>query len=288
VIFREVPTSAIRASLLQGGAVDIAQYLQPLEIIKLRGDRNVAIDSVDSSSMIWVELNTNIAPFGDQRVRQAMNFAFPRQDVLRTVFQGLGSPLNGCMPNIYAGFTDKFWQYKYDPDVARALLNDAGLTSGFRTSLAYNAGDPVQEPIAILFQTALREIGVELELRKIPASTFYNAVSERKQPMIFYADSPWCPDIGYSMTLYFNSASFINYSNYKNDRVDALIRDTARTNDQAKRLEMMTEAQQIVMSEAPWIFIAYPGYHLARRANLKGFTYYTSNNIRFQDFTRDE
>jgi peptide/nickel transport system substrate-binding protein len=288
VIFREVPTSAIRASLLQGGAVDIAQYLQPLEIIKLRGDRNVAIDSVDSSSMIWVELNTNIAPFGDQRVRQAMNFAFPRQDVLRTVFQGLGSPLNGCMPNIYAGFTDKFWQYKYDPDVARALLNDAGLTSGFTTSLAYNAGDPVQEPIAILFQTALREIGVELELRKIPASTFYNAVSERKQPMIFYADSPWCPDIGYSMTLYFNSASFINYSNYKNDRVDALIRDTARTNDQAKRLEMMTEAQQIVMSEAPWIFIAYPGYHLARRANLKGFTYYTSNNIRFQDFTRDE
>jgi peptide/nickel transport system substrate-binding protein len=288
VIFREVPTSAIRASLLQGGAVDIAQYLQPLEIIKLRGDRNVAIDSVDSSSMIWVELNTNIAPFGDQRVRQAMNFAFPRQDVLRTVFQGLGSPLNGCMPNIYAGFTDKFWQYKYDPDVARALLKDAGLTSGFRTGLAYNAGDPVQEPIAILFQTALREIGVELELRKIPASTFYNAVSERKQPMIFYADSPWCPDIGYSMTLYFNSASFINYSNYKNDRVDALIRDTARTNDQAKRLEMMTEAQQIVMSEAPWIFIAYPGYHLARRANLKGFTYYTSNNIRFQDFTRDE
>jgi peptide/nickel transport system substrate-binding protein len=288
VIFREVPTSAIRASLLQGGAVDIAQYLQPLEIIKLRGDRNVAIDSVDSSSMIWVELNTNIAPFGDQRVRQAMNFAFPRQDVLRTVFQGLGSPLNGCMPNIYAGFTDKFWQYKYDPDVARALLKDAGLTSGFRTGLAYNAGDPVQEPIAILFQTALREIGVELELRKIPASTFYNAVSERKQPMIFYVDSPWCPDIGYSMTLYFNSASFINYSNYKNDRVDALIRDTARTNDQAKRLEMMTEAQQIIMSEAPWIFIAYPGYHLARRANLKGFTYYTSNNIRFQDFTRDE
>ena len=288
VIFREVPTSAIRASLLQGGAVDIAQYLQPLEIIKLRGDRNVAIDSVDSSSMIWVELNTNIAPFGDQRVRQAMNFAFPRQDVLRTVFQGLGSPLNGCMPNIYAGFTDKFWRYKYDPDAARALLKDAGLTSGFRTGLAYNAGDPVQEPIAILFQTALREIGVELELRKIPASTFYNAVSERKQPMIFYVDSPWCPDIGYSMTLYFNSASFINYSNYKNDRVDALIRDTARTNDQAKRLEMMTEAQQIVMSEAPWIFIAYPGYHLARRANLKGFTYYTSNNIRFQDFTRDE
>jgi peptide/nickel transport system substrate-binding protein len=106
--------------------------------------------------------------------------------------------------------------------------------------------------------------------------------------MIFYADSPWCPDVGYSMTLYFNSASFINYSNYKNDKVDTLILDTARTNDQVERLELMTQAQEIVMSEAPWVFVAYPGYHFARRANLKGFTYYTSNNLRFQDFRRNE
>src|SRR5258708_6946811 len=43
VIFREVPASVIRASLLQGGAVDIAQYLQPLEIVKLRGEKGIAV-----------------------------------------------------------------------------------------------------------------------------------------------------------------------------------------------------------------------------------------------------
>ena len=287
VVFREVPTSATRASLLQGGAVDIAQYLQPLEIIKLRSQKDVAVDSVDASFMIWLELNAQIEPFGNPKVRQAMNFAFPQEQVLKTVFQALATPLNGCMPNIYPGFTDKFWSYKFDPDKAKALLKEAGLSSGFKTSLAYNAGDPVQEPIAILYQTALRDVGVELELRKIPPATFYNTVSERKQPIIFYVDSPWCPDVGYSMTLYFNSKSFINYSNYKNDEVDTLIRDTARTNDQSQRLTMMTKAQEIVMSEAPWTFIAFPGYHFARRANLKGFTYYTSNNIRFQDFSRE-
>jgi peptide/nickel transport system substrate-binding protein len=50
---------------------------------------------------------------------------------------------------------------------------------------------------------------------------------------------------------------------------------------------MMTNAQQTVISETPWVFIAFPGYHFARRANLKGFTYYTANNIRFQDFSRE-
>ena len=41
------------------------------------------------------------------------------------------------------------------------------------------------------------------------------------------------------------------------------------------------------MDEAPWGFIVYPRYNLARRADLKGFTYYTSNNLRFQDFYRE-
>ena len=41
--------------------------------------------------------------------------------------------------------------------------------------------------------------------------------------MIFYLDSPWTPDPGYSMYLYFNQKSYVDYSNYKNDHVDQLI-----------------------------------------------------------------
>ena len=40
------------------------------------------------------------------------------------------------------------------------------------------------------------------------------------------------------------------------------------------------------MDEAPWTFVAYPNYTMARKADLKGWTYYTSNNVRFQDFSR--
>ncbi|MEZ5864894.1 MAG: ABC transporter substrate-binding protein [Geminicoccaceae bacterium] len=286
VVFREVPTSAARVQLLQGGAVDIAQYLQPLEIISLQNVPNVVVETVPASFMIWIELNAKTPPFDNVDVRRAMNFAFPQQQVLDAVYQGLASPLDGCMPNIYPGFAGEFFEYSYDPAKAKELLTSAGFGDGFTTSLAYNAGDPVQEPIAIIYQTALREIGVELELKKIPAGSFYNAVTERGQPMIFYVDSPWCPDPGYSLTLYFDSASYVNYSNYENAEVDRLIAETAATADEEARLAMMKEAQGIIMSEAPWTFIAYPNYTMARKAELEGFTYYTSNNIRFQDFHR--
>lgn len=286
VVFKEVPTSASRVQLLQGGAVDIAQYLQPLEVISLRNAPNVAVETVPASFMIWIELNAKMAPFDNVDVRRAMNYAFPQQDVLKAVYQGLASPLNGCMPNIYPGFTGDHYVYNHDLEKAKALLKKAGLEAGFKTSLSYNAGDPVQEPIAIIYQSALKNIGIEVELNKVPAGSFYNFVTERKQPMIFYVDSPWCPDPGYSLTLYFDSKSYVNYSNYENAEVDKLLAAAAATADETVRLDVTKKAQAIIMDEAPWTFVAYPNYTMARKADLKGWTYYTSNNIRFQDFSR--
>jgi peptide/nickel transport system substrate-binding protein len=286
VVFREVPTSASRVQLLQGGAVDIAQYLQPLEIISLKNVPNVAVETVPASFMIWIELNAKMPPFDNVDVRRAMNHAFPQEQVLQAVYQGLASPLNGCMPNIYPGFRGEYFKYDYNLDKAKELLEKAGFGNGFQTSLSYNAGDPVQEPIAIIYQSSLKNLGIEVELKKVPAGSFYNFVTDRKQPMIFYVDSPWCPDPGYSLTLYFDSKSYVNYSNYSNAEVDRLLAEAAATADEAVRLDLTGKAQEIIMDEAPWTFVAYPNYTMARKADLKGWTYYTSNNVRFQDFSR--
>src|ERR1700722_11604514 len=126
VVFREVPTSATRASLLQGGAVDIAQYLQPLEYITVQKSPGVVVDSVESSSMLWIELNSNMAPFDNVKVRQAMNLAFPRDEVLRTIFQSLASKQTGIIPTFYPMFTDHGWQYDANLAKAKQLLVEAG------------------------------------------------------------------------------------------------------------------------------------------------------------------
>ena len=82
-----------RVQLLRGGAVDIAQYLQPLEVVSLRGAPNIVVETVPASFMIWVELNAKIEPFDKVDVRRAMNYAFPQAEVMKAVFQGLADPL---------------------------------------------------------------------------------------------------------------------------------------------------------------------------------------------------
>lgn len=285
VIMREVPQSSSRFSLLQGGAVDIAQFLQPREIESLKGQQNVVVDAVNASYMIWLELNAKIAPFDNVDVRRAVNLAIPRDEIIRTIYYGYADEQKAPMPYIYPMADESFFTYGYDIAKAKELLDKAG-AKNLATTLSYNAGDPTQEPIALLIQTSLKQIGIELTLEKLPAGVFYENVTKRAKPMIFYLDSPWTPDPGYSTYLYFNSKSYVNYSNYDNPDVDTMITEGLATLDDAVRLEKYTSVQKTLMDEAPWGFIAYPKYTLARKAELKGFTYYTSNNLRFQDFSR--
>ncbi len=284
VIMREVPTSASRLSLLTGGAVDIAQFLQPREYEMLSKNPKFVRDVVRASYMIWLELNTKIPPFDNPKIRQAVNFAIPRDEIIKTIYYGLADKLTAPMPYIYPMADSSFFTYHYNLEQAKKLLTEAGMQNGFKTTLSYNAGDPSQESVALLCQTSLRQIGVDAQLEKLPAGVFYENVTNRKKPIIFYLDSPWTPDPGYSLFLYFHSKSYVDYSNYYNPMVNDLIERGLEILDDPQRAEIYKKAQQIIMEEAPWGFIAYPKYILARRKTLEGFTYYVSNNLRFQDF----
>ena len=286
VIMREVPSSSSRLSLLQGGAVDIAQFLQPRECIALKNSAVATFDAVSASYMIWLELNATTKPFDNVDIRRAMNLLIPRQQIIDTVYYKLAEKQDAVIPLGYPMRDPHFFDYDENLDRAKQALKAAGMPDGFSTTISYNAGDPVQEPIALIYQTSLRRAGIDATLDKLPAGVFYDNVTKRQKPVIFYLDSPWTPDAGYATSLYFHESSYVNYSNYSNHDVTKLIEQGLATTDDAERTRIYAEVQKQVMADAPWGLIAYPQYTLPRKKDLKGFTYYTSNNLRFQDFSR--
>ena len=286
VVFREVPASATRLQLLQGGAVDIAHNLSPTEMKSLAGNPTATVTSVEASQMLWIELNTACPPRDNIKVRQALNYAMPKQEIVDTILQGFGKKMTTFMPDFYPGATAEYYDYDYDIDKAKALLAEAGFADGFSSVLAYNAGIPFEETIAIMYQTALKKIGVDIELKKLPAGTFFDALVKRSEPMTFNLDAPFTPDPGFALNLYFHSGSFLDFSNYKNEEVDRLIKASLSTLVEEDRFAATKEAQKIINDEAPWTLIANPGFQLAHAKDIGGIVYYTSNRLNFQDYKR--
>jgi peptide/nickel transport system substrate-binding protein len=170
-IFREMPTASNRLAALQGGAVDVAEWLAPREQSMLTQMPGVKVWKVYGNYVQRVEMNNAAAPFNNEKVRQALNYAVPREQILKSVFYGTARLTKSPVSKIYPAFTDRYYHYTEDLNKAKALLKEAGLEIGFKTQFGYPTGDQTEEEFAIILKTAFARIGVDVELQKLPAST---------------------------------------------------------------------------------------------------------------------
>jgi peptide/nickel transport system substrate-binding protein len=287
VILREMPTSANRVAALQAGSVDVAEYLLPRELALLSKMPGVTVYKVFGNFIHRVEMNNAKPPFDNLKVRQAVNYLVPREEILKSVYFNTARFTKSPISEIYPAFTDEYFFFNNDPAKAKELLKEAGFPEGFKTQLAYRTGDQIEEEIAVILKSAFAKGGIDVELLKLPASTLVERYTKGEVPMYFFRDMAIVPDAAYVANLWLNSASAINYSKFKSEEVDALINAGLTSTDEAKRLVDMKRVQQITMEGAPWVFLMNPGYQLATRANVKGYSWYTPNGNAFYDMYKE-
>lgn len=287
IIFKEMPTAANRVAALQGDAIDVAEYLSPRELFQVEKIPGVAVHKVFGNYIHRVEMQNQMKPFDDVRVRQALNYLVPRDEISKAVYFGTARPTKSPISEIYPAFTDQYFTYSAALDKAKALLKEAGLPDGFETEIGYRTGDQLEEEIAVILQTAFAKAGVKVKLSKLPASTLVERYTKGEIPMYFFRDMAIVPDAAYVANLWLNSGSLIDYSRFKSPEVDSLINAALTGTDEAKRVTDMKRVQQITMENAPWIFLFNPGYQLATRANVKGYSWYTANGNAWFDFHKE-
>jgi len=287
IIFREIPTSANRVAALQGGSIDVAEWLLPRELNLLSKSPGVKISKVYGNYIHRVDLNNTIKPFDDPRVRQALNYLVPRDQISKSVYFDTARPTKSPVSEIYPSFTDEFFTYTEDVEKAKALLAEAGYPDGFKTELGYRTGDEIEEQIAIILKTSFARAGVDLQLSKLPSSTLVERYSGGTIPAYFLRDMAIVPDAAYVSNLWLNSQSMVDFSRYKNPEVDVLIDKNLTATDEAARLVDMKKVQEMVVADAPWVFLFNPGYQLATRANVKGASWYTPNGNAWFDYSKE-
>ncbi|MDZ4065401.1 MAG: ABC transporter substrate-binding protein [Tabrizicola sp.] len=287
VIFREMPTSANRLAALQAGAVDVAEYLSPRELSMLGQIPGVVVHKVFGNYIHRVEMHNETPPFDNPKVRLALNYLVPRDEIAKAVYFDTARPTKSPISEIYPGFTDEYFSFTNDVEKAKALLAEAGFPNGFQTELGYRTGDQMEEELAVILKTAFAKAGVDVTLSKLPASTLVERYTKGQIPMYFFRDMAIVPDAAYVANLWLNSNSLIDYSRFHSDEVNELINSALTSTDEEKRLADMKRVQQITMEKAPWVFLFNPGYQLATRQNVKGYSWYTPNGNSWFDYYKE-
>ena len=222
----------------------------------------------------FVNLNTEIPPLTNVLVRRAINHAIDR-DRRMGVALGFYSHAEGVIPPIMPGYNPELRGYRYDPDKARQLLRESGLPLPWRTQLWHEHSDE-KRTLAQGIQWDLQQIGIEVELKPVAITELADAISTRgKVPMILHFIAPVLPDPKDILGSLFNGRAATNNSGqnwafYNNPEVTRLLDDAAIATEAVCRFRLYQRAEEIIVRDAPWVFLGHPNCFALRQPWLKG------------------
>ena len=277
--FRVVPNDATRIALLQSGEAHFIEMVPPPLVASLEANPDIVIEASESVFARIFPMNTQIEPFNDIRVRQALNHAIDREQLVQVALQGYGTALSSIMPEAVFGHTPQP-AYEFDLEKAQQLLTEAGYPDGFSTGvLTFNSDE--FSTVGQILQQMLAKVNVTLELqpteRGALVERIFKPFEETDLEASLVGASTTTGDADRAFRASFITESWPpasnNWSFYSNETVDALVDEAARTGDQDTRAELYAEAQAIVWQDAPWIFLYSPNNISGKLSNLEGVHY---------------
>lgn len=172
-----LPEASTRTSGILAGRLHIAMSLSPDNLQVLEEAGNKGIGGVDPAIFGISFILFKKGPLQDVRVRRALNMAVNRQRIVDALLGGATVLTGQPAARGVNGYDAAIRPYPYDPAAAKKLLSEAGYAKGFTFVMDAATGiDANDSAIYQQVQSDLREIGVTMEIRTIPAVQYYNAL----------------------------------------------------------------------------------------------------------------
>lgn len=232
------------------------------------------------------------SPLRFKKVRQAINYGFDREKLIKYLRNNVGVPaLGGFIPKgLKAYDLNKVKGYNYNPDKARTLLSEAGFPGGKGLpEITLHTTDNYKEQVEFI-QSQLAELNIKLKisidkpsvLRQAVAACEYNLY--KKSWVADYADEENYMSMFYSKN--FCPAGF-NFSHYKNPDFDVLFENAIHeTNDSIKTV-LYQHMDQMVIDDAPVIPLYYDQIIRLVSHNISGLSTNPMNLLNLKTVTKE-
>ena len=288
IIWRMVPSSGNRRALLERGDADISYDLPNKDFVELKSSPKLDIYSTPFSNGVqYLGMNVKNTPFDNPKVRQAVAYAVPYQKIIDAAMFGLAKSMFGAAAN---AATEVAWPQatKFNTDLAkaRALMAEAGFPNGFDTTLSFDLGFAVvNEPVCILIQESLAQIGIRTTINKVPGANWRTELNKKEMPLFTNVFSGWLDYPEYFFFwCYDGSNSVFNTMSYQNPAMDKLIaaaRSSAAAGDAATYDASVRGFVDLAFTDVPRIPLFQPYSNVAMQKNVTGYQYWFHRRLNY-------
>ncbi|MBM7570369.1 ABC transporter substrate-binding protein [Aquibacillus albus] len=276
VEIRPFPDANVRVTNLVSGELDLLNKIAFKDIEKLKEDPSITLLEKDALGYQGIHLNTEVEPFTNKNIRQAINLAIDREAITRVVFHGGAVPaVSAFAPSSWAA--PDFEQPNADVEAAKALVEESGLTDVSFT-LKINP-KPEEEQMAQMMQAMLSEVGITMEIEMVEFGTMLDQLSTGDFEAVRLGWSGRTDPDGNAYRFFYTDAPN-NYTNYSNPEVDGLLDEARTVSVQEERKAMYDQLSEILWDDAPYIFLYHERDYKAMKNYVKGFEHVADTMVR--------
>lgn len=277
VQFKYLASGATERSALSNGDVDLAMDIDPSDWASFSSNSKYVVSKADTNVMLYVFFKMAGSQASNKLLRESISYAYNYQQHVTDILKGAGKLAKGVLPSGMQCYDPSVAQPTYDLAKAKALLAQSGLKNVTLT-MTYLKATAEMEQSATLLQSALKQVGITLNLKAI---TYPQYVDEAKTNAttpdlgMIYA-FPAFPDPDSIMYQNFDS-KFINngqnWGGYKNPAVNQLVEKAQSLTDITARCALYKKAETTVVADTPTINISNPQYVTIYNKRLSSYTY---------------
>jgi len=282
VVIRSIPEATTARQELESGEVHHVENLPPTELEAAEEHSEVELTQTESFENLYAPMDVEKAPTDCEYVRKAISYAVPYDDIVDEVWGGYATQSRGAIPNGMWGDSEEVYQYEYDIEKAQEMLDKSEYAEAieeYPIEATYTSGDDNIRRALELIQSELDNIEIDLELRSYPTGTKYDIARstepEDRQHITTYW---WWPDVtspdSYMSSCFLSEDEpYFNLAYWENETVDDLILEARELEgiNREKAEELYIQAQQIIVEEAPYLFLVDQEYVRAQRTEIGGF-----------------
>jgi peptide/nickel transport system substrate-binding protein len=263
VTMRFIGDAAAQVAAMMAGDVDVFPRVAAAKTLpQFKGDKRFQVLISGSRAKTVVAINNKKKPLDDVRVRRAIAMAIDRKQVVEGAADGFGTPIGSFYVPGAPGYVDLTAVNAYNPDKAKALLKEAGVTTPLELSIKLPP-TPYARQGGEVIAAMLAKVGIVAKQESVEWAQWLSGVYGQKAYDLTIISHVEPLDFG-------NFAKPGYYWNYESAKFNELWARINATADAAQRNKLMADAQRLVADDAVLAYLYQPTWITVAKAGLKG------------------
>ncbi|MEO1017706.1 MAG: ABC transporter substrate-binding protein [Pseudomonadota bacterium] len=277
LIFAITPDASVRYQKLKAGECHVMPYPNPADVEAMKADPNINMLEQEGLNVGYLAYNTQMPPFDDPAVRKALNMAIDKDAIVEAVFQGSATKAKNPIPPTIWSYNDGVEDDPYDPEAAKQMLEEAGITDLTTSVWAM----PVQRPynpnarrMAELIQEDWSNVGVQADIVTYEWGEYLErskATDRNGAVLLGWTGDNGDPDNFMAVLLGCDGVGGSNRAQWCDEEFEELIQAAKRETNQEERIKLYEQAQMVFKEKAPWATIAHSVVYKPIRQEVTGF-----------------